>query len=239
LSPRRRRRSSAFVNGALWGSQSRFSGRSLFGESDRARAADGCDPLVANSLVRAGRRGATASVWQRHSEAQAAARAEAVVARPRPARLDVPIATARQVCRAADSQQSQSRVAWHGPYRADSCDLDHTVVAWPGVAVISSLPAHALLPIVHLSSAVLDAAGAARPVEQERSSRTTAADAVGSPDRARASQCARCSMVRFVRSAGKLEPEIASSCCCEFAVWVPGGVSLCGCHPLGSMRCSE
>jgi hypothetical protein len=30
----------------------------------------------------------------------------------------------------------------------DRCDLDHTVVAWPGVAVISSLPAHALLPIV-------------------------------------------------------------------------------------------
>ncbi len=30
----------------------------------------------------------------------------------------------------------------------DRCDLDHSVVAWPGVAVIPSLPAHALFPIV-------------------------------------------------------------------------------------------
>ena len=70
------------------------------------------------------------------------------------------IATARQVCRAADSQQAQSRVAWARAGPRDRCDLDHTIVAWPGVAVISSLPAHALLPIVHLSSELGGAAGA-------------------------------------------------------------------------------
>ena len=32
------------------------------------------------------------------------------------------------------------------------CDLDHAAVAWPRVAVISSLPAHALLPIVRCDS---------------------------------------------------------------------------------------
>ncbi len=58
------------------------------------------------------------------------------------------IATARQVCWGANSQQAQSRVAWARAVPRDRCDLDHTVVAWPGVAVISSLPAHALLPIV-------------------------------------------------------------------------------------------
>ena len=35
--------------------------------------------------------------------------------------------------------------AWSRAVPRDRCDLDHTVVAWPGVAVISSLPAHALL----------------------------------------------------------------------------------------------
>ena len=58
------------------------------------------------------------------------------------------IPTARQVCRAADSQQAQSRVAWARAGPRDRGDLDHTIVAWPGVAVISSLPAHALRPIV-------------------------------------------------------------------------------------------
>ena len=50
--------------------------------------------------------------WQRHSEAGAAARVEAVVPRPARARLDGAIATARQVCWAADSEQAQSRLAW-------------------------------------------------------------------------------------------------------------------------------
>jgi hypothetical protein len=62
------------------------------------------------------------------------------------------IATARQLCLAADSQQAQSRVAWARAVPRDRCDLDHTVVASPGVAVISSLPAHALLPIVRRGS---------------------------------------------------------------------------------------
>ena len=40
-----------------------------------------------------------------------------------------------------------------GTGRAEGrCDLDHAAVAWPGVAVISSLPAHALLPIVRWGS---------------------------------------------------------------------------------------
>ena len=50
------------------------------------------------------------------------------------------IATARQVCWAADSEQAQSRVAWAPAVPSDRCDLDYTVVALPGVAVISSLP---------------------------------------------------------------------------------------------------
>ena len=40
-----------------------------------------------------------------------------------------------------------------GVHRAEvRRDLGHAVVAWPGVAVISSLPAHALLPIVRSGS---------------------------------------------------------------------------------------
>ena len=44
------------------------------------------------------------------------------------------IATARQVCWAADSEQAQSRLTWARAVPRDRCDLDHTVVAWPGVA---------------------------------------------------------------------------------------------------------
>ena len=62
------------------------------------------------------------------------------------------IATARQVCWAADSEQAQSRFAWPRAGPGDRRDLDHPVVAWPGVSVISSLPARALLPIVHCDS---------------------------------------------------------------------------------------
>jgi hypothetical protein len=51
-------------------------------------------------------------------------------------------------------EQAPSRVAWARAVPRDRCDLAHTVVAWPGVAVISSLPAHALLPIVQLISLV-------------------------------------------------------------------------------------
>ena len=52
------------------------------------------------------------------------------------------------VCWAADSEQAQSRVAWERCVPRDGCDLDCPVVAWPGVAVMSSLPTRALLPIV-------------------------------------------------------------------------------------------
>lgn len=66
------------------------------------------------------------------------------------------IATARRVCWAADSEQAQSRRAWARAVPRDRCDLGHAVVAWPGVAVISSLPAHALLPIVRTGSELMD-----------------------------------------------------------------------------------
>ena len=58
------------------------------------------------------RQPARALAWQRHSEARAAARAEAVVARSVPARLDVGDCDSAPVCWAADSEQAQSRVAW-------------------------------------------------------------------------------------------------------------------------------
>ena len=74
------------------------------------------------------------------------------------------IATARQVCWAADSEQAQSRLAWARAGPRDRCDLDHPVVAWPGVAVISSLPAHALLLIVRTSYALQRITGVMRCV---------------------------------------------------------------------------
>ena len=75
------------------------------------------------------------------------------------------IATARQVCWAADSEQAQSRVAWPRARPGDRRDLDHAAVAWPGVAVISSPPAHALLPIVQGSSDVEATTGFRNPFE--------------------------------------------------------------------------
>jgi len=42
---------------------------------------------------------------------------------------------------------------WARAGPGDRCDVDHPSVAWPGVAVISSLPSHALLSIVLLDSA--------------------------------------------------------------------------------------
>ena len=98
-------------------------------------------------VVSVGRRRRARS-WQRHSEAGAAARAEAVVARPVPARLDV------GDCDSAPGLlggrfRASTITCRMGTGRAEGrCDLDHAAVAWPRVAVISSLPAHALLPIV-------------------------------------------------------------------------------------------
>ena len=48
------------------------------------------------------------------------------------------------------------------PDRGDHRDIDHPVVEWPGVAVISSLPARALLPIVQSEHEMRD--GAATPL---------------------------------------------------------------------------
>jgi hypothetical protein len=98
--------------------------------------------------------------WQRYSEVGAAVRAEAVVPRPSPARLGL-----------ADCDSAPSLLG--GRLRAStitSCvgmdrieggrDLDHRAVAWPGLAVISSLPAPSLLPIVQTSDAVRAGRGA-------------------------------------------------------------------------------
>ena len=82
------------------------------------------------------------------------------------------IATARQVCWAADSEQAQSRLASARAVPRDRCDLDHTAVAWPGVAVISSLPAHALLPIVQSECVIWVDAGFRNAVAERRSGAT-------------------------------------------------------------------
>jgi hypothetical protein len=71
-----------------------------------------------------------------------AARAEAVVARSVPARLDVGDCDSAPGCWAVDSEQAQSRVAWAPAGPRDRRDLDHPVVAWRGVAVISSPARH-------------------------------------------------------------------------------------------------
>ena len=83
------------------------------------------------------------------------------------------IATVRQVCWAAESEQAQSRVAWARAVPRDRCDLGHPVVAWPGEAVISSLPAHALLPIVHSSSEIPVALRLRNPLAERRSTART------------------------------------------------------------------
>ena len=114
------------------------------------------------------------------------------MARSVPARLDVGDCIARQVCWAADSEQAQSRVAWAPAVPRDRCDLDYTVVALPGVAVISSLPADALLPIVRTSSEVgVDEGGC-------------------SPTRARARCACRSSRIRPAASA-PATPAIAAT----------------------------
>jgi hypothetical protein len=86
--------------------------------------------------------------WQRHSGAGAAGRAEAVVARPGPAGLDVSDCDSAPALLGARLRAS-TITSCVGTGRTEGrCDLDHPVVAWPGVAVISSLPAPALLPFV-------------------------------------------------------------------------------------------
>ena len=92
--------------------------------------------------------------WQRHSEARAAARAEAVVARSVPARLDIGDCDSAPGLLGGRFRASTITCCMGTGRTEGRCDLDHTVVAWPGVALISSLPAHALLPIVHLISLV-------------------------------------------------------------------------------------
>ena len=96
--------------------------------------------------------------WQRHSEARAAARAEAVAARSVPARLDVGDCDSAPGLLGGRFRASTITCCMGTGRTEGRCDLDHAAVAWPRVAVISSLPAHALLPIVRSGSQIRGAA---------------------------------------------------------------------------------
>ena len=135
---------------------------------EEPRVAAAAPLLSANPIVRT-IEPARLPAWQRHSEAGAAARVEAVVTRSGPARLDV-----------GDCDSAPGLLG--GRFRASTItccvakgrtggrrDLDHPVVAWPGVAVISSLPARALLPIVR--SSIDSSCARSCCVAYERSSR--------------------------------------------------------------------
>ena len=91
--------------------------------------------------------------WQRRSEARAAARAEAVVARSVAARLDVGDCDSAPGLPGGRFRASTITCCTGTGRTEGRCDLNHAAVAWPRVAVISSLPAHALLPIVPCESA--------------------------------------------------------------------------------------
>ena len=97
--------------------------------------------------------------WQRHSEARAAARAEAVVARSVPARLDVGDCDSAPGLLGGRFRASTITCCTGTGRTEGRCDLNHAAVAWPRVAVISSLPAHALLPIVRSGHEISDDAG--------------------------------------------------------------------------------
>ena len=90
------------------------------------------------------------------SAARVGAMVEAVVPRRGRARLDVCSAAGPRVCSPANSQRSRSG-SCVGTERIQSCcDLDHPAVAWPGGAIVSWLPAHALLQIVQRDNADTD-----------------------------------------------------------------------------------
>ena len=97
--------------------------------------------------------------WQRHSEVGAAASAEAVVPRPARARSDggdcdsAPEFAGRRL-------PASVITSCVGIERTEGRrDLGHQAAAWPGVPVITSLPANALLRFVHLNSLVDDFGG--------------------------------------------------------------------------------
>ena len=102
-------------------------------ESRRRERAD--DRVHAEALVPSGV-GRLVLTWQRHSETRAAARAEAAVARPGRAGLDVGDSPAHRVCRTADSEQPRSESCVGTECIQGRCDLDHPAVAWSGGAVI-------------------------------------------------------------------------------------------------------
>jgi hypothetical protein len=86
--------------------------------------------------------------WRRDSAARAAARAEAGV--PRPGLTGLDVGDCDSALSLLDRRFRASTITScvrHRPDR-DRRDLDHRAVAWPGGAVISSLPAQALLQLV-------------------------------------------------------------------------------------------
>ena len=86
--------------------------------------------------------------WQRHSEAGAAARAEAVAARPGRARLDARDCDSAPSLPGSRLPASTIASCVGMALSTVATTLDHRAAAWPGAAVISSLPALALLRFV-------------------------------------------------------------------------------------------
>ena len=177
-------------------------------------------------------RGAVPLSWQRHSDTGAAARAEAVVARSGSPRLDV------GDCDSAPSLLDRRFLA----STITSCvgidrtkgrpGRDHRGIARPGEAVISSLPALALLQLVRLGSdAAVEAVGcsatratarrACKPPRIGPRASTSATPAAATkrdcrpiPPRIRRPAARRCALV--ARS-GEATGRAAESCSCDVA----------------------
>ena len=107
--------------------------------------------------------------WQRHSEAGAAVRAEAVVPRPGPARPGCGRLRRRPELAGRPTPSKHNHVLRGMDRIEGGRDFDHRAVAWAGLAVISSLPARSLLPIVRCTSADLGRPGLRNPPAKRQS----------------------------------------------------------------------
>ena len=109
----------------------------------------------------------TTGPWQRHSEARATRDPKQSSGAEAPHALDVADCDSAPSWPGRDSEHARSR-----PRGMDRIEvgrgLDHRAVARPGLAVISSLPARSLPPIVCTGSEVGSEEAAARPRERER-----------------------------------------------------------------------
>ena len=145
--------------------------------SDETRAADERDPLEA-SLRRRWRESSKRSSASVGAGAPFRGKGIARPEQPREPkqswRAQCPrawmsaIATARQVCWAADSEQAQSRVAWARAVPRDAATSITRPSLGHALAVISSLPAHTLLPIVHSTSRRADGSRASSARRSDR-----------------------------------------------------------------------